>query len=76
VLHVALTADGPPTVDATPVYLDDATGVPAPVTGREAETILNRLIRLSAELGLELTRSGDRAVYASAATPPVVAPAP
>jgi poly-gamma-glutamate capsule biosynthesis protein CapA/YwtB (metallophosphatase superfamily) len=76
VLHVALTADGPPTVDATPVYLDDATGVPAPVTGREAETILNRLIRLSAELGLELTREEDRAIYAPGATPTVVAPAP
>jgi poly-gamma-glutamate capsule biosynthesis protein CapA/YwtB (metallophosphatase superfamily) len=76
VLHVALTADGPPTFDATPVYLDEATGVPAPVTGREAETILSRLTRLSADLGLELTRSGDRAVYAPDATPTAVAPAP
>ncbi len=67
VLQVAMKAGEPPLVDVVPVYLDEATGVPAPVTGAEADAILSRLTRLSADLGLELTRAGDRAVYAPTA---------
>jgi len=63
VLRVSLTPGEPPTIEATPVYLDDSTGVPAPVSGNAADVILSRLSRLSAGLGLEMARSGDTAVY-------------
>jgi poly-gamma-glutamate synthesis protein (capsule biosynthesis protein) len=68
VLRVAMTLGEPPAIEATPVYLDDNTGVPAPVTGNAADRILGRLTKLSAGLGLELTRSGDTAVYKPVAT--------
>ncbi len=68
VLQVAMKPGEPPYVEVVPVYLSEATGVPAPVTGNEADVILNRLARLSSDLGLKLTRSGDRAVYAPATT--------
>ena len=58
VLHVALTADGPPSVEAIPVYLDEPPGSRPPSRDDEAESILSRLIRLSADLGLELTDQG------------------
>jgi poly-gamma-glutamate capsule biosynthesis protein CapA/YwtB (metallophosphatase superfamily) len=63
VLQVTMTREGAPSLEVVPVYLSDSTGVPAPVTGEEADTILTRLTRLSADLGLELTRLGDRALY-------------
>ncbi len=58
----------PPSIEAIPVYLNDSTGVPAPVTDNEADVILGRLTRLSAGLGLELARSGDTAVYGPVTT--------
>ena len=60
VLRVTMPRAGPPSIEVVPVYLDSPTGVPAPVTGDEADAILSRLVRLSASLGLELTISGDR----------------
>ena len=68
VLRVTLTTGGIVAVEVVPVYLNESTGVPAAVTGDEADTILDRLATLSAGLGLELTRSGDRASYAAEPT--------
>ena len=73
VLRVAMTPGEPPSIEATPVYLNDSTGVPAPVSGNAADVILSRFTRLSAGLGLELTRSGDTAVYTPVATPTTTA---
>ncbi len=64
VLQVAVPRAGPPSFEVIPVYLDSTTGVPAPVTGEEAAAILGRLARLSADLGLQLTVSDDRASFA------------
>ncbi|MFH0917354.1 MAG: CapA family protein [bacterium] len=69
VLRVTMAHEGPPSVEVVPVYLHASTGVPAPVSGEEADAILTRLIKLSAGLGLELTRSGDRALYEAAPAP-------
>lgn len=69
VLRATMTNEGAPSVEVVPVYLHESTGVPAPVSGKEADAILARLTSLSARLGLELTRSGDRALYEAAAAP-------
>jgi hypothetical protein len=75
VLRVAMKPDEPPSIEAIPVYLNDSTGVPVPVTEDAADVILGRLTRLSAGLGLELGRSGETAVYGPARTATtVVAP--
>ena len=71
ILWVALRQEGPPVVDVLPVYVDDYTGVPALVTGGEADVILSRLIELSGNLGLKLVQDGDRARLAD---DPVVVP--
>jgi poly-gamma-glutamate capsule biosynthesis protein CapA/YwtB (metallophosphatase superfamily) len=68
VLRVAMKPDEPPSIEAIPVYLNDSTGVPVPVTEDAADVILGRLTRLSAGLGLELGRSGETAVYGPAKT--------
>ena len=59
VLRVTLQPNGPPVARIIPVYLDNTYGIPAVVTGSEADTILSRLTRLSAPFGVTLTRSGD-----------------
>jgi len=59
VLQVTLGESGPPVARIIPVYLTDSHGIPAPVTGSKADTILNRLIKLSAGFDTTLTRSGD-----------------
>ena len=69
VLRVTLRPDGPPVARIIPVYLSDANGIPAPVTGSAADTILDRLTRLSASFGTKLTRSGDQAWLGSAGVP-------
>jgi poly-gamma-glutamate synthesis protein (capsule biosynthesis protein) len=61
VLRVTLRLTGPPIARIIPVYLSDSHGIPAPVTGKPADAILDRLTRLSAALGAELTRAGDQA---------------
>jgi poly-gamma-glutamate synthesis protein (capsule biosynthesis protein) len=61
VLRVTLRPTGPPLARIIPVYLSDTNGIPAPVTGKAAATILDRLTRLSASFGAKLTRSGDQA---------------
>jgi poly-gamma-glutamate capsule biosynthesis protein CapA/YwtB (metallophosphatase superfamily) len=61
VLRVTVPREGLPSAELVPVYLDEVTGVPSPVTGDDAEAILTRLARLSADLGLELVLVGDRA---------------
>ncbi len=61
VLRVTLRPTGPPLARIIPVYLSDANGIPAPVTGKAAAAILDRLTRLSASFGAKLTRSGDQA---------------
>jgi poly-gamma-glutamate capsule biosynthesis protein CapA/YwtB (metallophosphatase superfamily) len=68
VLQVTLPQEGPPSGTIIPVYVHDTRGVPKVVTGSEANVILDRLTALSADLGLQLTRSGDQAVF-GAATP-------
>jgi poly-gamma-glutamate synthesis protein (capsule biosynthesis protein) len=73
ILQVSLPREGQPQVDIIPVYVGDSTGVPAPVKGKEATTILDRLIQLSATLGLTLVQDGDKATLASA---PAAAGAP
>ena len=65
VLQVHQAPQGPPAVEVIPVYLDEPTGVPAPVTGEQADVILGRLTRLSSALGLQLEQVGDRAFYGS-----------
>jgi poly-gamma-glutamate capsule biosynthesis protein CapA/YwtB (metallophosphatase superfamily) len=62
VLQATLDRNGPPTATIVPVYLSDPYGIPAPVTGRAADVILDRLARLSAPFGVKLTRSGDTAL--------------
>jgi poly-gamma-glutamate capsule biosynthesis protein CapA/YwtB (metallophosphatase superfamily) len=66
VLRVTLRPSGPPVARMIPVYLDDTYGIPAPVTGKAADTILDRLAALSAPFGTTLTRSGDQAWLGSA----------
>jgi poly-gamma-glutamate synthesis protein (capsule biosynthesis protein) len=46
VLRVTLHPTGPPLARIIPVYLSDANGIPAPVTGKAADAILDRLTRL------------------------------
>jgi poly-gamma-glutamate capsule biosynthesis protein CapA/YwtB (metallophosphatase superfamily) len=68
VLQVSLPRDGTaPWGTIIPVYLSDAHGIPAVVTGNEAKRILDRMIRLSAKRGLELKQDGDIATFG---TPP------
>lgn len=64
VLQVELIREGPPTFTLTPVYLDDTFGIPAVVTGDEADAILDRVAGFSERLGLALTRDGDLARFA------------
>ncbi len=63
VLQVTLQPDGPPSGKIIPVYLSDPWGIPAPVHGREADVILDRLARFSSALGMQLKRSGDIASF-------------
>jgi len=63
VLQITIPQEGGPSGKIIPVYLHDVWGVPAPVSGGEADAILDRLARLSSALGLELTRSGDYALF-------------
>lgn len=63
VLRVELRPQGPPSFSLTPVYLEDPHGIPAPVTGGEADAILDRVAGFSERLGLTLTRDGDLARY-------------
>lgn len=63
VLQVHVAKEGPPSFVVIPVYADDTTGVPDPVYGKEAAVILDRLAKVSAALGLEVGRDGDRAVF-------------
>ncbi len=70
VLRVTLHPTGPPVARIIPVYLSDANGIPAPVTGKAADVILDRLTKLSASFGAELTRSGDQAWLGAANTTP------
>jgi poly-gamma-glutamate synthesis protein (capsule biosynthesis protein) len=65
VLRLDLAPAGPPRVELVPVYLNDAHGIPAPLSGSEAQTVLERMRRLSAPFGLDLEIRGDRA-YAGA----------
>ena len=71
VLRASLPQTGLPSLEIVPVYLNDLTGVPAPVTGEDADAILGRLTKLSASLGLKLVQEGDRAKLAG---DPVVTP--
>jgi len=61
VLRVTLSKSGPPIARVVPVYLDNTYGIPSPVTGSTADSILGRLTSLSAALGTTLTRSGNEA---------------
>lgn len=67
VLQVTMDRSGPPSATIVPVYLSDPYGIPAPVTGKAADVILDRLTRLSAAFGVELTRSGDTALLGAPA---------
>lgn len=64
ILQAELTHEGPPTFSLVPVYLKDPHGIPAPVSGTEADAILDRVAGFSERLGLTLIRDGDRARYA------------
>jgi len=63
ILQLSLPPQGAPSFEVVPVYLNESTGVPEPVTGKAADSILARLSKLSASLGLQLTRAGDHAVF-------------
>ncbi|MCE5253961.1 MAG: CapA family protein [Actinomycetia bacterium] len=54
---------GPSSFEAVPIYLDEVTGVPAPVTGEHAAAILDRLAIYSTDLGLQPTVSRGRAYF-------------
>jgi hypothetical protein len=69
ILQMTVPRAGPPSFEVVPIYLDEVTGVPAPVTGDHAASILGRLAGFSADLGLELTISGDRAYFEPALDP-------
>jgi poly-gamma-glutamate capsule biosynthesis protein CapA/YwtB (metallophosphatase superfamily) len=71
VLQITLPRTGPPSVNVVPVYLNDQSGVPTPVSGEEADVILGRLIKQSGALGTKLVQEGDRARLAD---DPVVTP--
>jgi len=60
VLRARLQPGGGGTFSMVPVYLDDTYGIPAQVTGAEADAILDRLAQASAALGTKLQREGDR----------------
>jgi len=64
ILQIAMQRAGPPSFVAIPIYLDEVTGVPYPVTGDHAASILGRLAQYSSDLGLQLTIDGDRATFA------------
>jgi poly-gamma-glutamate capsule biosynthesis protein CapA/YwtB (metallophosphatase superfamily) len=69
ILKVAIPGRGGPTFELVPIYLDEVTGVPSPVTGDHAASILKRVAGYSASLGLQLTIRGDRAYYDPNASP-------
>jgi hypothetical protein len=69
VLQVTMPKVGPPSGRIIPVYLSDSHGIPAVVTGNSADAILNRLTRLSADRGLQLSRDGDTAIFGTPPTP-------
>jgi len=64
ILQATLTPGVPPSFSLIPVYLEDPHGIPAPVTGAEADAILDRVAGFSERLGLTLTRDGDLARFA------------
>jgi poly-gamma-glutamate capsule biosynthesis protein CapA/YwtB (metallophosphatase superfamily) len=70
VLQVTMDRSGPPSATIVPVYLSDPYGIPAPVSGKAADVILDRLTRLSAAYGVKLTRSGDTAFWGAPAPAP------
>ena len=63
VLEIEMSSAGPPSFRVTPVYLSESHGIPRVVAGTEAHAILHRLKGFSADLGLPLTLTGDRAVF-------------
>ena len=63
VLQVKLPPSGEPSFTCVPVYAAESSGVPAPVSGKEADNILTRLTSLSAKLGVHLVRSGNTAEF-------------
>ena len=65
VLQIEMSSAGPPSFQVTPVYLSDAHGIPHVVAGTEARSILRRLTGFSADLGLQLILTGDRAVFSA-----------
>jgi poly-gamma-glutamate capsule biosynthesis protein CapA/YwtB (metallophosphatase superfamily) len=69
ILQVAIPGKGAPSFELIPIYLDEVTGVPSPVTGDHAASILKRMSGYCADLGLELTIRGDRAYYSPAVLP-------
>lgn len=73
VLQVTLPHDGPPWGTIIPVYLSDSHGIPAVVTGWEADRILGRLTSLSVARGLQLNREGDIATFGTPVPSPEAA---
>jgi len=63
ILRSRIPRAGPSSFEAVPIYLDEVTGVPAPVTGEHAAAILDRLAMYSTDLGLQPTVSGGRAYF-------------
>ena len=65
VLEIEMPSAGPPSFRITPVYLSESHGIPHVVTGAEAGSILRRISGFSADLGLQLTVTDDRAVFSA-----------
>ncbi len=59
ILRMEIAQSGPPSFTLVPVYLADPYGIPAVVTGAEADAILDRVAGFSERLGLQLERDGD-----------------
>ena len=63
IVQVSIPGKGAPSFQLTPIYLDEVTGVPSPVTGDHATSILERVAGYSADLGVKLTIKDDHAYY-------------
>jgi len=60
ILRAYLAPGGMPTAEIVPVYLEEESGVPQPVSGEAAQRILDRLKKLCGDLGVELVVSGSQ----------------
>lgn len=61
ILNFDMTENGPKNVVATPLYLDDTYGIPSIATGEQAQTTLERLKEISADMNANIEIRDDKA---------------